>query len=145
MRDFRKSVAVSAVFAAVLTVAVPGGAANAGTTMIENSVPECVVDLTEPVSNGETMSITGTLTCPEGTEYSGWGWLWFEVQDDSQSTEPDTVGIIEGSSRIITQTVVAKCVSGRYATKLVMSLGPVSGSGNGGYNVAVSDPVTISC
>ncbi|MEU1734547.1 hypothetical protein [Streptosporangium sp. NPDC020145] len=47
---------------------------------------------------------------------------------------------IEGSSRIITQTVVAKCVSGR-----VMNLGPVSGSGNSGYNVAVSDPVTISC
>jgi hypothetical protein len=144
MRGFRISVVVATMFAAALAVIAPGSAANAGTTMIQNNVPECEVNLTEPVSNGETMSITGTLTCPEGAAYSGWGWLWFDMYG-SQPTEWDTVGIIEGSGQIITQTVVAKCVSGKYRTRLVISLGPVSGSGNGGYNVAVSDPVTISC
>ncbi|MFC0863051.1 hypothetical protein ACFHYQ_12180 [Sphaerimonospora cavernae] len=143
MRRFRTSAAaVSALLA--LAVIVPASAANADTTVIQNNVPECTANLTEPTLDGETMSLTGTVTCAEG--YGGWGWLWFDT--DGRTPIPrDGVGIIEFErpSQIAQLTVVAPCASGKYRTHLIISLGTTSGSGNLGYNEAVTDPVTITC
>ncbi|MFC0862915.1 hypothetical protein ACFHYQ_11485 [Sphaerimonospora cavernae] len=139
MRRFRTSVAVSTMLAAALAVMAPGGAANADTTMTRNDVPECVVNVTEPVSNGKTMTVNGSVICPKGSVDHGWMLLWF---NGSEGVE-NGVAELQESGPTFQATVVAPCVEGTFRGELFISLHRTSGGG--GFNVGVSKLVTIAC